>query len=503
MGQGTIGAVGQLPLPRLIRGPQPRLLVDGEPFLILGLQWDCNSCYTEQEMLPLFAEAARLGCNTAVTPVYWQQIEPRPGEFDFSSIALRLAACRAAGLRLVLLWFGGCKNGSCAYAPDDIRTDHMRYRKVRRVDGTPQVDTLCPTGDGTIARDRAAFACLMAYLRDHDAARTVIMVQVENESGVLGADRCYCPGCDREYAASAAVWAGYGDRADEAFCAAMVARYCDAVAATGKATYPLPLYTNAWLGGGPAEQPGQDYPAGGPIARWLPLWREHAPTLDFLAPDIYTPSYARFARVCAEFAADGNPLYIAEAASGAVGRAERNVFYAFGAHGAIGFDPWAIDRAYPDWFSPPFVRRHDLTWSPAAYALRDSYVAIGRALRPLARAIGTDALVTFVQEDGDAGYAFALGGVDFRVTYEDPRHAGRGMVLHEAPGRFLVVGTGFTVQLFTPAPAASPASLYGLERGQFVGDDWQPTATVTRETARGDRGIRVEEGSVHRFHLQP
>jgi hypothetical protein len=261
------------------------------------------------------------------------------------------------------------------------------------------------------------------------------------------------------------------------------------------------MYANAWLGGGPAVRPGFDYPSGGPISRWLDIWRECAPALDVLAPDIYTPSYRQFAQVCAEFSAHGNPLYVAEAASGARGRAERNVFYALGVHGAIGFDPWAIDRAFPDWFATPFVRQHDLTWSDAAHALRDSYVAIGRAMRPLARAAGTERLVTVVQEDGDTGTAFHLGGVDFRVTYQHPQQAGRGFVLLESPAHFLVAGAGFEILPFTPAPEARSLPIQGLERGYFSGDHWVPTATVTRETARGDAVIKVVEGSVHRFHL--
>jgi hypothetical protein len=492
------------PLPRLVRLPRPQLLVDDEPFLILGLQWDCNSCYSEEEMVPLFAEAAKLGCNTAVTPVYWQQVEPEPGRFDFSTIDLRLAACREAGLRLILLWFGGYKNAECCYAPRDIREDHQRYRKVHRADGSLQTTTLCPTGDAALARDCTAFRTLMTYLRDHDAERTVIMIQSENEPGVMGADRCYCPRCTALFEEHRHQWDPYGARAAEAFCASTVARYCNTVAQAGKEIYPLPMYANAWLGGGPAARPGIEYPSGGPISRWLEIWQEHAPALDLLAPDIYTPSARQFAQVCADYRARGNPLYIAEAASGPHGRAERNAFYALGVHGAIGFDPWAIDRSFPDWFAPPFVRRHDLAWSMAAHALRDSYVALGRALRPLARAQGTDRLATFVQEDGDAGTAFTLGGVDFRVTYQHPERAGRGcVVLEEDDRHFLAIGTGYQLRPFSPAPEARSLPLQALERGYFAGDRWVATATVTQETARADAVIPVVEGSVHRFALSP
>ena len=491
-------------LPRLVRTPRPHLLVDDEPFLILGLQWDCNSCYSKEEMLPLFGEAARLGCNTAVTPVYWEQVEPEPGQFDFSSVEWRLAGCRAMGLRLVLLWFGGYKNAECCYAPRDIREDHERYRKVHLPNGNLQTATLCPTSEAALARDCKAFQALMAYLAEHDMQeRTVIMVQPENESGIMGADRCYCATCTARFDEQREQWSPYGARAAEAFCASTLARYCESMAAAGKTMLPLPMYANAWLGGGPATRPGFEYPSGGPIDRWHAIWRQHAPSLDFLAPDIYTPSARQFGQVCRAFSADDNALYIAEAASGEHGRAERNAFYALGVHGAIGFDPWAIDRSYPDYDAVPFVRRHDLTWSAAAHALRDSYVALGRALRPLARAQGTSRIATFVQEDGDAGASFELSGVDFRISYQHPQRAGRGCLIAEDDGRhFLVVGTGFHLRPYSQAPEGRSLLFDDIERGSHAGDHWVPTGRVTQETARGDAVLPVVEGSVHRFRLR-
>ncbi len=82
-----------------------RLLVDGRPFLILGLQWDCDSCFSAEEMNPLFSHAARMGANTAALPVYWREIEPEPGCFSFAMVDERLRQARAHGLRVVLLWF--------------------------------------------------------------------------------------------------------------------------------------------------------------------------------------------------------------------------------------------------------------------------------------------------------------------------------------------------------------------------------------------------------------
>jgi len=61
--------------PRLERiDGRVRLLVDGQPFLILGIQWDCDSCFSREEMHPLFPQAARLGANAATLPTYWREV---------------------------------------------------------------------------------------------------------------------------------------------------------------------------------------------------------------------------------------------------------------------------------------------------------------------------------------------------------------------------------------------------------------------------------------------
>ncbi|MDB5084608.1 MAG: hypothetical protein JWN30_1494 [Bacilli bacterium] len=490
-------------IPEIVRFPQPRLLVDGEPFLILGLQWDCNSCYTDLEMLALFKEAAHLGANTAVTPLYWELVEPAPGEFDFSKVDAQIQACRENGLRLIILWFAGYKNATCCYAPPYIRDDHTAFQKIVRADGTLQTRTLCPNGTSALERDQGAFQLLMHHLLEVDEEeRTVIMVQVENESGVIGGtDRCYCAVCNEKFGERD--WEHrYGARAGEAFSAYSVARYVNTVAAAGKKVYPIPMYTNAWLGGGPAERPGLDYPSGGPVARWLPIWREAAPSLDLIAPDIYGPSYPTFNKTCGEFTVESNPLYIAECASDIRSKTERNVFYAIGIHAAIGFTPWAIDRTFPNWFDVPLVRRFDLAKGPGARPLHDSYTAIKRAMKQVAEAAGTDRIVTFVQETGDVRTAFHLDGVDFLVTYPDPDGTSRGMVITLGNREFLVLGCAYQIQLFRPAPDCTPLEVLFLERGYYEGEEWIRTAKVTRETANGEKPLKVEDATVLRVRIE-
>ncbi len=173
-------------------GPSPKLLVDGRPFLVLGLQWDCDSCASREEMNPLFDYAVALNANTAALPVYWSEIEPSEGRYDFELVDERIRQARDHNLRLVLLWFATWKNACSFYCPDYIRADHRTYPLALDLEGT-ESPSLCPLGEGTLARDRGALRALFEHLRAVDTDRRVIMFQVENEPGVITTARCHCP----------------------------------------------------------------------------------------------------------------------------------------------------------------------------------------------------------------------------------------------------------------------------------------------------------------------
>lgn len=467
-------------IPRIMHvNGRPRLLVNDHPFLILGLQWDCESCFSKEIMNPLFAPAAAMGANTAALPVYWREVEPTPDHFDFSMVDERLHQARTHDLRLVLLWFATWKNACMFYAPDYIREDNATYPRALDRAGQPTV-SLCPSSEATWQRDRNALVALMTHLRDVDDVHTVIMVQVENEPGIVGSDRCYCPLCNERFAAEK--WeTSWGVHAAEAFSAASIASYIGRLAGEAKKVYPLPLYVNVALPAPVGGIPGQ-YFSGGAVPEMLNLFRQHLQHIDLVGPDTYRTGYRDFQRFCQIYSADGNPLYIAEHSSSPEGRAERNVFYAIGQYGALGFDVWAIDASFPDLFAPPLVHPIGGEWATHAYWLRDSYKAIACAIRPIIEAQGTERIFTCVQEPAESSTGWAAKGCDLIVSYHDPNHAARGFLIQEQPNVFLLIGVGFAVQFRRPRPDGRPIPIISAEWGHYEDETWMTTRPVRRES---------------------
>lgn len=175
-------------IPRIVEhNGRYALQVDGAPFLMLGAQ--VNNSSNWPAMLPkVWPAIARLHANTVEVPIAWEQIEPREGQFDFSFLDTLLAQAREQRARLVLLWFGTWKNNGPSYAPEWVKLHNERFPRV--IDAKGGVwNSLSPNFPATLTADRKAFVALLQHLQAADAERTVLMVQVENETGTYGAVR--------------------------------------------------------------------------------------------------------------------------------------------------------------------------------------------------------------------------------------------------------------------------------------------------------------------------
>ncbi len=345
-------AADAAPMPRIVSSHgRYELRVGGKPYLILGAQVNNSSNYPA--MLPaVWPAIAQVHANTVAMPIAWEQIEPKEGEFDFSFLDLFLAQAREHGLHAVLLWFGTWKNGSPGYTPEWVKLDDRRFPRVVDPRGR-RLPSLSPLAPATLDADRTAFIALMRHLKAVDPEHTVIMVQVENETGTYGSARDYSPRAQKLFEARVprqlvralgthgGTWSQvFGSQADEFFHAWQIARFVQQVAAAGKAVYPLPMYVNAALRDPLHPGPPTTYESGGPTDDALGVWKAAAPAIDLIAPDIYLPDYARYTRVLALYHRPDNPLFVAETASRQ--RYARYLFATLGRQG-IGFSPFGID----------------------------------------------------------------------------------------------------------------------------------------------------------------
>ena len=338
-------------------------IVDGKPFLVLGGQIN-NSSAWPATLPAAWSAAEALHMNTVETPVYWEQMEPTKGTFDFSNVDLLVAQAREHKFHLVLLWFGTWKNGQNHYVPEWIKSDPKTYPREENAYGK-LLDVMSPNSPANLEADKTAFAALLRHVKTIDAAQhTVIMIQVENESGSVGSIRDFSPAAQKQF--DAAVPRGrsrapctcppeahgrktFGPDADESFAAYSTAHYIGEVAAAGKAEYPLPMYCNVWfaypvhaLENRDRPSAGQEYPSGGPQQANIPIWKAAAPAIDILAPDFYSDDFSLFRTIVATYGRADNPLFIPESQFGP--NFGRYFFYALG-HGAIGFSPFGIDRS--------------------------------------------------------------------------------------------------------------------------------------------------------------
>jgi beta-galactosidase GanA len=517
-------------IPHLRRqGTAVQLVVDGQPFLIRGGELGNSTASNPTYLQPFWTRFAELNLNTVLAPVYWDLVEPEEGRFDFSLLDRLVAQARSSKMRLVLLWFGSWKNSMSCYAPAWVKRDTQRFPRATDLDGTRQ-EILTPLASANRDADARAFAALQRHLRETDSAsRTVVMVQVENEIGMIPTARDHSAEADRAFAASVpgelveylaaheqalapelrAIWLGAGGKrsgtwpevfgsgpaGEEVFMAWHFARYTEKVAAAGKKEYPLPMFVNAALIR-PGHQPGQ-YPSGGPLPHLADVWRAGAPSVDFLAPDIYFQNFVEWAR---RYKRSGNPLFVPEALRSA--EASVNALYAVGAHDAIGFSPFGIESIA----------------EPAAKQLAASYLLLAQ-LEPLILSLQGKGMTAGLLSEGPEQrqpQQVRLGGYVLAATFErgtppsladgvvpagtaaGPPPPSGGLVLSTGPDELVIAGTAVTIT-FASTEAGKRVGIQSAEEGRFVAGRFENIRWLSGDETHQGRHIRLEPG---RFSLQ-
>jgi beta-galactosidase GanA len=515
------------------QGTATQLVVDGKPFLVLAGELGNSSSSSVENMRPFWPKLAGLNLNTVLMPVYWELIEPTEGKFDFTLVDGLIQDARKHKLRLVPLWFASWKNSMSSYAPAWVKTNQRRFPRSQDRNGNG-MEILSPFNKENVDADARAFAALMRHLHEVDGTEhTVIMIQVENEIGMIPDSRDRSAEANTLFTQSVpvelmsylqqhkeelipefrAVWAasgfksrgtweeifGKGAATDEIFMAWYFARYVNRVTDAGKSEYALPMFVNAALIR-PGYQPGQ-YPSAGPLPHLMDIWRAGAPKIDFLSPDIYFQNFAEWVR---KYQRSGNPLFIPEALPGPIDSV--NALYAIGQHDAIGFSPFSVeslDEATSD-------------------SLRQSYDLLTQLTPLILEHQGKGEMAGLLPEGPEQRLPqqLRLGDYILNVTFErqltqpsGPQNPGvqtaagsqsstilsGGLVIVTGPNEFVFAGTGLTVTFEVETPGDPIAGILAADEGQYANGQWIQGRRLNGDQTHQGRHLRLAPG---RFGIQ-
>ncbi|KAG5802617.1 hypothetical protein H9Q74_006052 [Fusarium xylarioides] len=527
-------------IPHLRRNENSKqLIVNGRPFLMRAGELQNSSLTSVEYMEPVWQKMVDTHINTLLGCVTWEMIEPEEDVFDFSVLDDIILAARKRSIHLVLLWFGSFKNGLSTYVPSWIKQNPKRFprAKLRKAGGRLETaDVVSIFHPECRKADAKAFGALMRHIREFDQPySTVIMVQVENECGLLGDSRDgselaeeafrqpvpqellgfltsdwgslhedmkthnlthFDPLRDVEGGDWETVF-GSGPRTDELFMAYHYALYVNQVAGAGKAQYPIPHYTNMWMnyagddadndfpvivGGG--GMPG-DYPSGGAVSNVMDIWIQFAPNLDFLGPDIYLNDYEQS---CAKYRHRNQPLFVPEQRRDEYGA--RRMWIAYGSHAAIGVAPFGVDTVEPA--DNPLTKHYALLKSVSAIILeaqRQPNSSVGFCFDEIpsgaSRSISHPVKRSWGDFDLTIDRCFVFGKAG----------PGSGMVIHRGRGKFLLIGWGFHVSAKSSLQNASFTGILKVEE-KVVDDE----ATGRLRTVRVLNGDETRSGS---FAMMP
>jgi beta-galactosidase GanA len=496
------------------QGTAMRLIVQGKPLVVLGGELGNSSASSAAYMAPHWARLRQMHLNTVLTPVSWELIEPTEGRFTWDSVDALIKAARANELRLVLLWFGAWKNSMSTYAPSWVKRDQVRFPRARLPDGR-SLDILSVFAPATREADSRAFVALLDHIRAVDGEEnTVLMVQVENEIGMLPVARDYSPEAQRSFhepvpevlvntlehgAKREGDWPtlfGEGDAASEAFMAWHYARYVESLVTAGKAVYPLPMYVNAALNH-TNKAPGE-YPSGGPVPHLFEIWKAGAPSLDLLAPDIY---FSNFVELASRYQRPGNPLFIPEANNADRPEVPANAFYAFGKLDAMGFGPFSIEsiderQAHgPSGQPDPLAQAYDVLQQLAPAILASEGLGRMSGFRPRVLEDGTIIETPVTETIGD--YRFTVTFIDPWTPRADQKIATHGgLIIQTAPEEYLVAGQGITVTVEPSSGGGSTfAGLDSVWEGTFdARGAWIPGRLLNGDQTHQGRHVRLPPG---------
>ncbi|MBK8945967.1 MAG: DUF5597 domain-containing protein [Ignavibacteriae bacterium] len=502
-----------------------QLIVDDKPFLILGGELG-NSSFTSLEyMKPIWQKLKLMNLNTILVPIYWELIEPTEGKFDFDLFDELLSESRKNNFKLIILWFGSWKNSMSSHAPAWVKTNQERFPRVKDDKGKSQ-EILTPFSNENLNADIKAFQALMKHIKEIDEnENTVIMIQPENEIGMLGSARDYHPLANEKFNENVPselmqyliknknklvseflkVWEenglnetgtweaifGKSIYTDEIFMSYYFAKYTEAVTKAGKEIYPLPMFVNAALNA-PNKFPGE-YPSAGPLPHLMDIWKFATPSIDFLSPDFYNPNFKHW---CDLFTRQGNPLFIPEHRFDNTVAAKS--IYAFGHYEAIGFSPFSIESTN-NAENEPIGKIYDL---------------INQLTPIITEYHGKEKIDGVILDKTNIENKLIFGKYEFTIKHSytlgyepnsknDDWEMSGALIIQTNDNEFFIAGFGFVITFKNLENPESYVGILKTEEGKFENNKWKVIRHLNGDQTHQGRHIRafVEDCSIQRFEL--
>lgn len=374
-------------------------------------------------------------------------------------------------------------------------------------------NTLSVFSSECLNADAMAFSRLMQHVNEYDKARTVILVQVENEVGLQGDSRdrstvanelfegpvprelfdllttqwnTLHPDLKRNFSHLAqdrgqqdadkpGNWEscfGKSIWTDELFMSYYYAKYLDHITAVGKRELDVPMFTNSWL-----PSPGQGgtawgggipgtYPSGGPSSSVIDVWIEFAPHIDFLSPDIYHNYYSL---TCADYTHKGRALFIPEQRRDDFGG--RTAWIAIAEHHALGVSPFGIDTQTAR--EAAFTDHYKLLASVSSHIL---------SARRNGRKIFGFAFHELDDKDEPSPPEYVRETEHYTLSITRANSIGKlppgfGLIIEVEPQKFLLIGKGFKVSWKSKAAGQSVTEILRFEEKSVVDPKTQELRT--------------------------
>ena len=497
------------------KGSTKELIVEGKPFLVLGGELGNSTASSLDYMRPFWAKFKAMNLNTILVPAYWDLIEPEKGKFNFDLLDSIINTSRENNLKVILLWFGSWKNSMSCYAPAWIKTNESRFPRAQNRNGKG-LEIISAFSKNNLDADKKAFSKLMKHIKETDKSQTVIMVQVENEIGMLTEAREYTADANKAFNSEVPKelmdylkankdslvpelrehWAktnfatrgnwetvfGKSIATDELFQAWYYAKYTNAVAEAGKKEYRLPMYVNAALNYRNVL-PGQ-YPSGGPLPHLMDIWQAAAPAIDILSPDFYNPYFKHY---CDLYIRRNNPLFIPEIRFETSDAAK--VFYAIGHYQAIGFSPFSIES----------------TEHPEEEPITKSYSILAQLSPEILKYSGTGKMEGVLLDTSNKKQEIVLGNYKLTVSHDytlgwspeakNPDWPMSGAIIIQTDKNdFIIAGTGVVVTFAMNNTSNISAGILQAEEGKYVNGKWISGRRMNGDQDHQGRHIRIPVG---------